>query len=113
MADKRICPGCNAYLSSVREAFDAGLPCPQCGLSAAASAEIEAIQERQANSKLRDRLTTALKERDQARAELALLDDVVSQMRGVMEAMTEQMDRVIDRQVAITAMVDGWRRNDW
>lgn len=41
MSDKMTCPGCDAHTSDVYRAHADGEPCPYCGLSYAASAELD------------------------------------------------------------------------
>src|SRR5438874_1990250 len=60
MSNKMTCPGCNAYLSSVRMAFEEGEPCPECGLSASAAIEVEAVRARRGDEKLQEQLAAAL-----------------------------------------------------
>jgi hypothetical protein len=86
MSDKSTCPGCDAYTSSVFQAFAEGLPCPHCGLDAEVAAKVEAARERKATADLGDQLLAA--EQRAGRAERAnrslnaALDRIRSALNG-------------------------------
>lgn len=63
------CPGCDSESSSVLSAFRDGDPCPFCGLSAQAAAEIDRIHQTRADEALKTQVKTAIKERDAAQRE--------------------------------------------
>lgn len=109
MADKRICPVCNAYTSACLDAFDKGLPCPHCGISAAASAEIEKVRKSQAHKNLKERLEVVLVERDAARAELALLNEVAQELQAAHDEQGNQLEKLRDRLPAIREMIKEWQ----
>ena len=60
MSNKTTCPGCDSYLSDITRAFDAGEPCPVCGLSAQAAFEIEAVRMKRGDESLKQQLEEAL-----------------------------------------------------
>ena len=82
MSDKMLCPGCDAYTSSVLiKVREEGEPCPYCGLSAAAILEITEVREKKADEELKERLAKALVERDHATVEAARLRRIIEDAR--------------------------------
>lgn len=63
------CLGCQSHTSAVLDAYEDGSPCPYCKLSAAATLEIQSIRRAHADEKLKTKLETAIKERDEAQRE--------------------------------------------
>ena len=53
MSGKMTCPGCGAHLSDVLRAYEAGRPCPRCGLSATAATEVLAVRRVRGDGKLK------------------------------------------------------------
>lgn len=74
VSQKMSCPGCGAHLSSVLRAYDDGGPCPECGLSSEATAEIIAVQRTRADIALRDQLTQAIAARGKAEQRVGELE---------------------------------------
>jgi DNA repair exonuclease SbcCD ATPase subunit len=70
VSDKMICPGCGSYTSAIHEAYERGQACPSCGLSHEAAKEIDAVRESRATAEFQAKYEQALKDRDQARADL-------------------------------------------
>lgn len=83
MANKAYCPGCDASLSRIREAFDDGQPCPNCGLPYEAAMAVEAARARGADEKLVERALAAEKRAGEMEAELRDLRGRLSEIRGV------------------------------
>lgn len=83
MSEKMACPGCGAHLSGVLRAYEAGSPCPECGLSASAASEILRIRSSRADEALRSDLAEALKGRDAAERKARSLDYRLSELRRV------------------------------
>jgi len=83
MADKSECPGCGAYLSSVRTALRDGDPMPCCGLSHAAAMEITVIRETKANESVTRLAEDAITRADAAERELAKLRRWMQRVRSV------------------------------
>jgi hypothetical protein len=69
VSEKMTCPACDSHTSSVLAAYREGGPCPVCGLSAAAGAEILRIQDVRADEALKAELAEALKRADRAESE--------------------------------------------
>ena len=90
MSDKMECPGCASYSSSVQSAFDRGEPCPICGLSHEAAAELE-----------EKRQTVRL---SRANEEVKAIAEDALRRAGKAEAEAEQLRRTVD---AIRAALDG------
>lgn len=84
MSEKLTCPGCDAHTSSVLAAFHDGAPCPYCGLSASAAAEIDGVRSSRANKEVADRLVDALKRADKAEAEARSYRAKLDRIRAVM-----------------------------
>lgn len=85
MAEKMTCPACNARLSDIRRAFLDGEPCPNCGLSADAAREIEAIRMKRGDEKLKADLEAALIRAGKAETEAARLRRQLDHLRYVIE----------------------------
>lgn len=81
MSDKQTCPGCDAYTSSVLQAFRDGERCPYCGLSAGAANEILAVQEKRADEELKEQLADAIKRREDAERKAARLERQLAAVR--------------------------------
>jgi hypothetical protein len=90
MSNKMTCPGCGTHTSSVLAAFEEGRPCPNCGLSAEAALEIQAVRLKRADEELKTRLETAIKERDEAQRELQWAKQ---RLEKVGETLSEAVDR--------------------
>lgn len=88
MADKMTCPGCDAHLSSVLNAFDRGEPCPVCGLSYATAAELDekrrTVGESRANDEVKAIAEDALRRAGKASAEAEQLRRQVAAIRAVL-----------------------------
>ncbi|MFG3340551.1 hypothetical protein [Glycomyces sp. NPDC048151] len=82
---KRTCPGCNSWSSSIGIAWRNGDPCPSCGLSAAAAAEIDEIRDKRGNDELKERLEKALLERDAALREVSRMYEQFSVILDAVE----------------------------
>lgn len=87
MSDRMTCPGCNAYTSSVLNAFENDRPCPHCGLSVEATAELLAVREAVANAELKAKLTAALLRADKAERRVYRLEDAIREIQGNLEGL--------------------------
>lgn len=67
------CPGCDSRTSSVLAAFRNGEPCPYCGLSTRAAAEIEHIRESKANVEIKQMAEEATKRAETAEHQVRIL----------------------------------------
>jgi hypothetical protein len=85
VSDKIECPACNSYTSDVARAFRDDRPCPTCGLSAEAAAEILAVRTARADEALKGRLEAALVRAGKAEAE-------ASSLRIRLEAVREALE---------------------
>jgi hypothetical protein len=83
MSDKMQCPGCMSYTSSIRRAVEDNEPCPSCGLSADAIAEIYGIQRSRADEALKARLQAAIITEDQALAAVREMHPLVRELIDV------------------------------
>ena len=70
MSSKAYCPGCESSTSSLREAFDSGMPCEYCGLSGDAWHEILTIQRARNDDDMAQRFTELRKENDKLISQL-------------------------------------------
>jgi hypothetical protein len=84
---KADCPGCNSRTSDIAHAFDNSEPCPTCGLSAGAAAEILTVQEGRASDAVKARFEELRlrADRAEARAEKLWL-----QLAAVRNALDEE-----------------------
>jgi hypothetical protein len=95
VSDKRLCPACQSYTSTVLGAFERGDPCPYCGLSASAASELIAAQERGANAEVVERAGVAERRAEAAEREAARL-------RWLLKTIREAVGQV-DAAVSIPA----------
>jgi len=77
MSEKKFCPACESYTSSLAAAFRKGEPCPYCGLAADVAAAVEDAREHNVSEKIIERAINAEKRASEAlhrarRAESAL-----------------------------------------
>lgn len=79
------CPGCDARTSLVLARFLDGEPCPSCGLSAAAAAEVLDARKRGADADLTHRYAVAVKRADLAEAEVARLREKLDRVREALD----------------------------
>lgn len=93
MSEKTECPGCLAYTSSVRHAFDNGEPCPSCGLSASAAAEVVAVRRRRCDEQTKDELGEALLLIDRRDRELAIARRTIEDVRRAVAFAAEEAGR--------------------
>lgn len=90
MSDKTECPGCGSYSSSILRAFDDEDPCPVCGLSADAAAEVFAARRRGADAALTKRYADAVLRADKAEARARQLEDVLHEVRTALDKIKDQ-----------------------
>lgn len=65
------CPACNSHTSAVWNAYNEGLPCPNCSLPANATMEIFKARQNAANEKLIAKYTLVARDLGAVREELA------------------------------------------
>jgi hypothetical protein len=94
VSTRALCPACQTCTSDVRLAFERGSPCPNCGLSAQAAADVLSARARGADAELVERTAVAVR-----RAELA--EAAVADLRAVLERAR--------RMLAEAALVPGSR----
>lgn len=89
MADKMTCPGCDAHTSSVYDAYWDEKPCPHCGLSYGAMAELDekrrTVRVSRANDEVKAIAEDALKRAGRAESENQTLRRQVMAIRAVLE----------------------------
>jgi hypothetical protein len=85
VSNKMTCPGCDAHSSTITQAFTTGEPCPCCGLSAEAAAEIYAIRSSRADEELRSRAEQIARDRDQWRARAQAAEEKLSDIGDIMD----------------------------
>lgn len=83
------CPACGSHSSAVLAAFREGLPCPSCELSAAATAEVLAIQRSRADGQLQERLAVEIRRRNTAEVQAERL---ARQLDAVRRALNDDPD---------------------
>ena len=88
MANKAYCPGCNATLSSIWQAFQEGAPCPNCGLSPEVARTVEEARDRASTAALAERLLDAEMRAERSAREALALRRIVGAVRGAMAACT-------------------------
>lgn len=84
MSEKQWCPACDAVTSNVRSAFEDGRPCPHCGLSAAAAAELVEAKARGAEFALVVDTARAVRRAEEAEAESRRLRELLDRARRVL-----------------------------
>jgi DNA repair exonuclease SbcCD ATPase subunit len=84
------CPGCGSYTSSVYRAFADGEPCPVCGLSHEATAELITIRDTvrvsRANDEVKAIAEDALRRAGKAEAEVETLRRQIAGVRAALES---------------------------
>lgn len=90
MSDKAGCPGCNGYSSSILQADIEGEPCPFCGLSYNARAEIRAVRSGMADVKLKAQVQALLLENDKLKRAHARMTGVLVSIRLALDELDEQ-----------------------
>ena len=85
MADKMICPACDAYLSSIAMAFRDSEPCPNCGLPAEAAVAVLAAQKRGADEALTKKYAEAETRAAEAEAEARRLREKLRRIKRELE----------------------------
>lgn len=86
MSEKMTCPGCGAHTSSVLVAVEQDEPCPYCGLSSSAIAEVNAMRRRREDDALTERAAEAEIRADRAEAETRRLRSVLDQISDIIAA---------------------------
>lgn len=79
------CPGCGSCSSTVTAAFREDRPCPDCGLSSDAAAEILGIQRTRADEALKARLAVEIRARSTAETALRRAEYRLQQFREILE----------------------------
>lgn len=92
MSDKMSCLGCDAYSSSVLEAFNDGEPCPYCGLSAATTLELQTVRKARSDEALKAKCEQALKERDEAQRELRWAKQRLERLASTLGESVRQLE---------------------
>lgn len=88
MSDKAECPACGSYSSTIRRAFGDGDPCPSCGLSADAAAEVMAIRRRDADAELTRRCEEATVRADRTETRVRQLEAALD---GLQKTLSEAL----------------------
>ncbi len=70
MSEKLECPGCGAYTSDVLWKYEHAEPCPHCGLSFEAHAEIREVRRKHADKEVTQKYEEARKLADRLETEL-------------------------------------------
>lgn len=86
MSEKTTCPGCDAYTSSVFNAFEEWRPCPYCGLSAEAADAVTRARERKATADLAERILATEKRAGKAEREAAALRAALDRVRSALSS---------------------------
>lgn len=86
MSVKSTCPACSEHSTRVADAFGDGRPCPNCGLSYEAVAEIREVQRSRGDEELKANLTGEIKLRGVAEAKVRRLEHRLQQVREAMDA---------------------------
>lgn len=93
MSDKMTCPGCDAHTSAVLAAFEDWEPCPYCGLSYEATAELEekhrTVRQSRADDEVKRVAEEALKRAGRLEAENERLRRTVDEVRAALAAQEE------------------------
>jgi len=98
MSERMTCPACGSYTSSVLNRYYEGKPCPECGLSAAAAAEIIHIQQTKADEALKTRLTDTIRERDEATQKLAEAERRLDRLADGMEELVRIVRQPLNKE---------------
>lgn len=85
MGERLECPACESETSTVLIRFRDGEPCPYCGLSAAAMAEIFDARKRGADKALMTKYTEAVKRADKAEREVSHLRSKLSRIEQALK----------------------------
>lgn len=93
MGDKMTCPGCDAHTSSVYTAYWDEKPCPHCGLSYGAMAELDEKRRTVRVSRANDEVK-------------AIAEDALKRA-GHAEAANERLQRQVDAIRAALADTEG------
>lgn len=75
MSSKAYCPACESRTSSLKEAYDNGWDCEECGLSADAWHEILTIQRARNDDEMAERFIQLRKENDKLIRDLKEMHD--------------------------------------
>jgi hypothetical protein len=86
MSVKSACPACSEHSTRVADAFGDSRPCPNCGLSYEAVAEIREVQRSRGDEELKAKLTEEVKRRGIAEAKVARLEYRIQQLREALDA---------------------------
>jgi DNA-directed RNA polymerase subunit M/transcription elongation factor TFIIS len=92
MSEKMECPGCGSHTSAIRTAYEDGMNCPQCGLSARATEEILRARRTTADKDLKGKLEVAIQERDRAQRQLAWADKRLWKVGHELEALLKRIN---------------------
>ena len=87
------CLGCDAHTSGVLQAFEDGEPCPNCGLSAEATLEIQTVRRSHADGELKAKCEQVLKERDEAQRELRWAKQRLERLASVLGDSVRQLEQ--------------------
>ena len=98
MGQKMTCPGCDSHTSSVLYAFENGKQCPNCGLSAAATLEIQTVRRAQADAQLKEKYEQAIKERDSAQQQLIWSDRRLAHLEGQLGELLERLRKPLQEE---------------
>ena len=83
------CPGCNSYTSNVLADVERGDPCRNCGLSADAIMEVNAVRDMRGDEKLKTQLEAALLRAGRAESVVQRLQSKVYRVRQAIEEHPE------------------------
>jgi hypothetical protein len=88
VTSKMTCPGCGSYTSNVLHAYNDEDPCPHCGLSAEATAEVLQARRRNADAELTKRYTEMTVRADRAEVRVRQLEEAIATMRRTFDEVT-------------------------
>jgi uncharacterized Zn finger protein (UPF0148 family) len=86
VGNKMHCPGCGSWTSDLLRAYQEDMPCPHCGLSAEAIAEITEVRQRVADEELKKRYEETLVKLGRAETELAKARYRLSRVREALDS---------------------------
>jgi hypothetical protein len=93
VSNKRECPACKAYLSSVYDAMGGvSAACSSCGLPGGVIREVFAARQREADAELTAKLAAVLVRAGKAEAEAALLREHITAIKKAVAEVPEPPD---------------------
>jgi predicted RNA-binding Zn-ribbon protein involved in translation (DUF1610 family) len=91
VSEKMACPACSIYTSEILRAYQAGAPCPNCGLEADTAAEVFRARQRGADAELTKKYMAASMDANNLQQRVFKLEAAIKTMQRTLDEVTRDL----------------------